>query len=153
MRDFSRRPLTAGEIALARPVFGEEIAYSRVRVVQLGGAPWGAMVPVRDQILFGRWRAARDFSDVEAGEQGWFIHELAHCWQAARGVVLAAAKLSAIGASAYRLRLKPGASFRAYNIEQQAEIARFVFHARRGAPHPDGPPPTVLERLWPASGF
>jgi hypothetical protein len=76
-------------------------------------------------------------------EQGWFIHELVHVWQAARGVVLPLAKLSALGRNAYRVNWHEKDRFGAYNIEQQAEIVRALFLAR-AADAADA----VLETLW-----
>lgn len=143
MRTFARRALTSGELALARPVFGTEIAWARVRIVQAPPAGFGAVAPLRHTIFFSGWRAAADFAVAPLPEQGWFIHELAHVWQAGQGVTLPVAKLSALGRNAYRLRLAPGKRFSAYNIEQQAEIVRGLFLARAA----DRPDP-ALEALW-----
>lgn len=150
MPPWARRGLTKGEIALGRTVFAEEIGWGAVAIVYAPPMPHGAMVPLGDTIIHGlRWRPPWDFAAVGMDEQGWFIHELAHVWQAARGVRLAAAKLSALGRSAYALRYAPDRPFGAYNIEQQAEIARFLFLARSGAPHPQAPAATALAALWP----
>jgi hypothetical protein len=149
MGPLERRGLTPAEIALGRLVFSDEIAWPRVRVLQVAGAPWQAMVPVGGTIVFGVWRAARDFAAAAVGEQGWFIHELAHVWQARRGVTLAAAKLNALGAGAYRLRVTRDKPFAAYNIEQQAEIARAVFLHRVGSSQLAPAPQAAVERLWP----
>lgn len=147
---FDHRPLTAGEANLARLVFADRIDYAAVRIQQLAAPlPLGAMVPFGRTILFGGWRAPVDFAHAPLQEQGWFIHELAHVWQAANGVVLALAKLGAIGHAAYHVDPAGQKSFEAYNIEQQAEIARFVFHARSGWPKPNAPPSARLEALWP----
>ncbi|MFZ4604289.1 MAG: hypothetical protein ACOYM8_17750 [Caulobacterales bacterium] len=149
---WGRRGLTAGEIALAGEAFAEPIDWRGVAVVQVApAAPWGAMVPLGRTILFGRWRAALDFARVDLHEQGWFVHELAHVWQAARGTVLAAAKLSAVGHAAYSADWAIERPFSAYNIEQQAEIARFAFLAARGRPDPKGPDLRRLAALWPLS--
>jgi hypothetical protein len=145
MRTFAHRVLTTGEVALARPVFGAEIAWPRVRIIQAPPAGFGAMAPLRHTIIFSGWAAACDFADAPLAEQGWFIHELAHVWQAGQGVALPLAKLSALGRNAYRLRVTPGKPFAAYNIEQQAEIVRGLFLARAAdRPDPD------LEALWAA---
>ena len=143
MRTFSRRALTRGERDLAEPIFGVEIDWPRVRIVQGPAAGFGAMAPMRHTIFFSGWAAAADFAAAPAPEQGWFIHELAHVWQAGQGVILPLAKLSALGRNAYRLRLAPGKPFRAYNIEQQAEIVRGLFLAR-AADRRDA----ALEALW-----
>lgn len=139
-----RRGLTAGEIALARAMFGPAIAYERVRILQAWPLGFGAMVPLGLTIVFSRWRAARDFSLAPMEEQGWFIHEMAHVWQAGRGVILTLAKLRALGRGAYSVRLRPGWPLAAYNIEAQAEIARLVWRARAGWANPDH----ELEALW-----
>ncbi|MFZ4121754.1 MAG: hypothetical protein ACOYKM_08820 [Caulobacterales bacterium] len=149
MRLFARRRLTPAEVALAQSVFAEQITYSKVRVFQGPTLGFGAMVPAGTTIVFSRWRAPLDFAKTEPTEQGWFIHELAHVWQAARGVILAGAKLSALGAKAYRYSLKPGDRLADFNIEQQAEIARGVFHARLGQKAPGHPAPDLLEAVWP----
>jgi hypothetical protein len=130
-------------------VFGREIDAESVRIQQLPPAPFAAMVPHRHTILFSMWRAARDFSQSAAHERGWFVHELAHVWQARRGVVLAAAKLKALGREAYDYRYEPGKPFARYNIEQQAEIARHLYMARIGEPDPRAPALSQLEALWP----
>jgi hypothetical protein len=148
MRDFERRVLGAAEIALARPVFGDEIKWPGVRVLQAPRIGFGAMVPLGRTIVFSKWRAARDFSLADAGEQGWFIHELTHVWQAARGIVLASAKLGALGDRAYHYVAKPNKTLHDYNIERQAEIVRHLFLARVGAPEKDAPPRDWLEAIW-----
>lgn len=142
---FSARRLTQGELRLARQMFGDAIPYRRVRIVQLPPLPWGAMVPFGRRIYYARWRAAKDFADAERAEQGWFIHELAHVWQAQRGVPLAFAKLAALGRGAYKVPKRP---FAQMSIEAQAEVARKLFLARAGEPAPDGPDPEELEKLW-----
>ena len=77
-----------------------------------------------------------------------FIHELAHCWQAAGGIVLAGAKLAALGNGAYKYTTKANARFSDYNIESQAEITRHLFLARAGAPELGAPDATWLEATW-----
>ena len=147
MVSLTRRALTPGEIALARIVFRDEIDYRRVRIVQAPSLPLGAVAPLVNTIFFFSWRAARDFARAPAQEQAWFIHELAHVWQAQRGKVLAVAKLKAMGKKAYRQT--PGKrGFSALNIETQAECARFAFLERIGAASPEG---ARYAALWPIS--
>jgi hypothetical protein len=148
MRPFERRPLTAKERVLGASVFGAEIDWPQVRLAQAPPLGFSAMVPAGRTIVFSRWRAPRDFGAVDAAEQAWFIHELAHVWQAARGVVLAVAKLGALGAGAYRYSARPDALLGDYNIESQAEIVRHLFLARAGALNEDGPQPAWLENIW-----
>jgi hypothetical protein len=143
-----RRDLTEGERAISSAMFGEELDPARVRIAQLPLLPFGAMVPLGDTILFSLVSALKDFSVAPLRAQGFFVHELTHCWQAAQGRVLALAKLKAIGRAAYRYRLTPGKPFAAYNIEQQAEIVRHLFLARAGHPAPNAPSHAELEVLW-----
>lgn len=148
MKPGQKRPLTPGEISLGQSVFGDEIDWPRVRIVQASGLGFGAMVPIGRTIVFCKWCAARDFADASLDEQGWFIHELMHVWQAARGVMLAGAKLGALGKGAYVYKARPGATLKNYNIERQAEIARHLFLARAGATEPGMPPSAWLEEVW-----
>jgi len=149
MRDFTRRPLTAGEIALGRSLFADAVAWERIGVVQAPKvAGFGAMAPNGCMIVFAAWRAALDFARCGIEEQGWFAHELAHLWQAARGVHLPLAKLRALGRAAYRADWSADRPFEAFNIEQQAEIVRFAFLARCGRPDPTGPDVRRLAALW-----
>jgi hypothetical protein len=148
----ARRRLSGGEKSIGRVVFGREINLDAVWIQQIPPAPFAAMVPFRNTILFSLWRAAHDFTDAPALERGWLIHELAHVWQARRGVVLAAAKLRALGREAYAYRWEPGRTFESYNIEQQAEIARHLYLARIGEPDARAPSLEKLEALWPIRG-
>lgn len=147
MKPGQSRGLTAGEIALGRSVFGNEIAWPKICIRQAPLLGFGAMVPIGRTIVFSKWRAAHDFSVASLWDQGWFIHELTHVWQAARGVVLAAAKLNALGKGAYAY--KPQApKLSDYNIERQAEIVRHLFLARAGEPENGAPSREWLEQTW-----
>lgn len=148
MRAGERRVLSPGERAIASDLFANEIEADRIHIVQAPPLGFVAMAPFRRTIFFGKVRAARDFATAPLRWQALLAHELAHCWQAARGVVLPLAKLSAIGAGAYRYALAPGKAFGDYNIEQQAEIVRHLFLARRGEPAPGAPARSALEALW-----
>jgi hypothetical protein len=147
MRPGQRRALTSGEIALGRSVFADEIEWGDVRIFQAPYLGFGAMVPIGRTIVFSKWRAAHDFAFAPIWDQGWFVHELAHVWQARRGIVLAGAKLRALGKRAYAYKpLAPKLS--AYNIERQAEIARHLYLARIGAPEEGAPDREWLEETW-----
>lgn len=148
MNLWERRKLSAGEIALGRGLFLDEIDWGRIGLHQIPKLGFGAMAPLRHTVLFSHWRAARDFAWAPLSEQGWFMHELTHLWQASRGVVLAGAKLGALGKGAYRYKAAPGAAFADFNIERQAEIARHLFVARAGAPEPGAPEIGWLEAVW-----
>jgi hypothetical protein len=148
MNPGERRALTSGEIAIGQTVFGDEIDWARVRVHQTSPLGFGAMVPIGKTIVFSKWRAARDFSKASLDEQGWFVHELTHVWQAACGCVLAGAKLGALGKNAYTYKHRSNAHLYSYNIERQAEIVRHLFLSRAGVRDAKTPPLDWLEGIW-----
>ena len=142
------RLLTAGEVALARSVFGEAIDYSRVRLFRRKWWPFhprnAAMAPMGD-IYFhpegGAW--SDDFSRETLGRQGFFIHEMTHVWQAqAKGRFYL--PLMRHPFCRYDYRLRAGRPFDRYGVEQQAEIVRHRFLADRGAPLAMPPPRELL---------
>lgn len=78
---------------------------------------------------------SEDFATADPQAQGHFIHEMTHIWQHQAGLLMPLARLP--GAS-YRYHLKPGRPFRAYGLEQQAEMVRHAFMQRfccLAAPH------------------
>lgn len=143
-----RRPLTSGEIDLARSIFGDAIDYANVCIIRGKWWPFhprnAAMAPT-GHIWFhpeaGGW--SEDFAKEPLGAQGFFIHELTHVWQAqARGRFYL--PLMRHPFCRYSYRLRPGKPFSRYGIEQQAEIVRHRFLADRGAPVPTVPPRELL---------
>ena len=72
------RGLTAGEVALAREVFGDGIDTGRVRLVERAPTgPWA-------MVLFGLMlfpTDAPDFAAEPIHRQAWFVHELTHVRQ------------------------------------------------------------------------
>lgn len=148
MKIGAQRRLTEGEIAVGRVVFDDEIDWPSVRIAQ---APWlgfGAMAPFGGLIIFSKWRAPEDFARAQVGEQGWFVHELAHVWQSTQGMFLPALKLGALGKSAYAYKPRKIASLRDYNIERQAEIVRHLWLARMNAHEAGMPDQDWLEDVW-----
>jgi hypothetical protein len=131
------RPLTPGEIALARSVFGETIDYARVRLHKCKWWPFhprnAAMAPM-GEIWFhpdgGVW--SDDFSKEPLGRQGFFIHEMTHVWQSQKCGRFYL-PLMRHPFCRYSYELKPGKPFRRYGLEQQAEIVSHVFLANQGA--------------------
>src|SRR5690242_15630694 len=115
------RPLTPGETALARSVFGDAIDYAKVRLVR---RKWWPLQPVRfimapmGNIHFHPRSSAwsEDFSTEPLGRQAFFIHEMTHVWQAqAKGRFYLL--LMRHPFSRYRYLLKPGKPFNRYGIE------------------------------------
>ncbi|HET7708036.1 MAG TPA: vgr related protein [Sphingomicrobium sp.] len=130
------RPLTDGEIALARSVFGDAIDYGRVRLIKGKWWPFqprnSAMAPMGN-IYFhpkgGAW--SDDFSKESVRRQAFFIHEMTHVWQAqAKGKFYL--PLMRHPFCRYHYRLDPGKPFDRYGLEQQAEIVAHRFLADHG---------------------
>lgn len=85
-----RRGLTQGEIALARPAFGETIPYAQIQLIDgAAGNPIAAMafrngntaITLRRRIHFQPVRYLPDFSAAKPAARGLLIHELTHVWQ------------------------------------------------------------------------
>jgi hypothetical protein len=137
-RPFSLRPLTDGERRLAREVFADALDPSQVRILAI--PVWRRAFVAGPRLIV--WPAPAlpaDFAQSPLAWQGAFVHELAHVWQAQRGVFLPLAKLRAgDGAAAYAYDLDASPAFAALNIEQQAMVVEHAFLAARGAaaPHP-----------------
>ncbi|MGN6271077.1 MAG: vgr related protein [Sphingomonas sp.] len=150
------RPLTPGEVALARTIFGDAIDYPRVRIVR---GKWAffqpretVMAPCGNVHFHPAGSLYRDdFATAELGEQGLFIHEMTHVWQAqARGRFYL--PLMRHPFCRYAYRWQPGRKFEDYGLEQQAEIVRHAFLLARGFRLPDKPPLDVYRALLPFSG-
>jgi hypothetical protein len=132
-----KRPLTSGEIDLARSVFGEAIDYSKVRLVKGKWWPFhprsAAMAPMGSIYFHPDGQVwSEDFSNEPLGTQGFFIHEMTHVWQTQRSGRFFL-PLMRHPFCRYGYALKPGKPFERYGIEQQAEIVAHVFLAQRGA--------------------
>ena len=131
------RPLTSGEIALARSIFGDAIDYDRVKLVRRKWWPFqprGIVMAPTGTIHFHPdshlW--SEDFSKERLSLQGLFIHEMTHVWQAqTRGRFYLV--LMRHPFCRYTYQLREGRSFDRYGLEQQAELVRHRFLADRGA--------------------
>ena len=142
------RPLTPGEISMARSVFGEAIDYGRVRLVRRKWWPFqprGIVMAPCGHIHFHPenpdWR--EDFSQAGLPLQGLFIHEMTHVWQAQeRGRFYL--PLMRHPFCRYAYRFEPGKAFDAYGLEQQAEIVRHAFLQKRGRRIADAADPAIL---------
>ncbi|MBX7531649.1 vgr related protein [Qipengyuania sp. 1XM1-15A] len=131
-----QRPLTPGEIALARTVFGDAIDYSLVTIRRRKWFPFQptrvTMAP-RGHLHFHPKSAnyCEDFSKESVIRQGLLIHELVHVWQTqTRGSwYLVTHRMPW---ARYDYSLKPGWPLERYGIEQQAEIVKHAFWLRNG---------------------
>lgn len=130
------RPLTSGEIALARSIFGDAIDYEQVRLCH---HKWIFFQPVHVVMAPMGWMHfhpkgdvyCEDFSAASQAYQGLFIHEMVHIWQAqTRGrwyLVLMRHPWAR-----YHYSLKPGWKLERYGLEQQAEIVRHYWLMKQG---------------------
>jgi hypothetical protein len=145
------RPLTPGEIELARPVYGDAIDYAPVRIA---ARKWAFFQP-RDTVMAPSgtihfhpkgtlWRD--DFAAAPLDLQGLFVHEMCHIWQHQKGICLPLARHPFCR---YSYAVKPGWPLHRYGLEQQAEIVRHAFLLRRGAQVPGAPALAQYETLLP----
>ena len=132
------RALTAGEIELARSIFGKAVDYARVRLVRRKWWPFqpkGIVMAPTGNIHFHpdnpNW--SEDFRQEGLSLQGLFIHEMTHVWQSQKHGRFYL-PLMRHPFCRYDYRLKEGRPFAAYGLEQQAELVRHRFLANRGAP-------------------
>lgn len=142
------RPLTSGEITLARSVFGDAIDYSRVQLVKRKWWPFQprstAMAPTGNIHFHPHgdlW--SDDFAAEPLHRQGLFIHEMTHVWQTqTRGRFYL--PLMRHPFCRYAYAVDEGRPFGRYGLEQQAEIVRHIFLAQHGFPLPTQPPRSLL---------
>lgn len=135
----ARRSLTAGEAALGREAFGDQVPLERVTFVAGSGRnPIAAAafrngnsaITLRRTIYFGPAYYQPDFSAGKAAAKGLLIHELAHVWQYERlgtGRFFAryAREFTGAGFKAWRMyEYEVGkTAFGAAMLEAQAEMA------------------------------
>ena len=147
------RPLTAGEQALARSVFGNAIDLVPVRIRRWRFFPFqprGTVMAHMGHIHF--HPAGPDYRDDFAQSplvlQGLFIHELVHVWQSQQKGRFYL-PLMRHPFCRYGYRFEPDRRFTAYGIEQQAELVRHAFLAAQQCPVPGAPELAVLRDVLP----
>ena len=130
------RPLSEGEIALARSVFGSAIDYEKVRIKRRKWAffqPKRVTMAPRGHIHFHPLGGAYcdDFAFAPISSQALFIHEMTHVWQTqTRGDWYLV--FNRMPWASYDYSLKPGWPLTRYGIEQQARIVEHAFLLRNG---------------------
>jgi hypothetical protein len=129
------RPLTIGEAALVRAVFGDAIDPAPVRVRTRKWAFFQprhvVMAPAGNIHFHPKGDLYRDdFASAPLGDQGLFVHEMTHVWQHQRGINL---PLRRHPFCRYAYQFTPGRPFARYGLEQQAELVRHAFLLARGA--------------------
>jgi hypothetical protein len=147
------RPLTPGEVALARTMFGDAIDYAPVRIVRRKWFPFQgrkiAMAPcghIHFHPQSHLW--SEDFSADVPWRRALFIHEMTHVWQSQqRGKYYL--PLMRHPFCRYIYAVKPGQKFDRYGLEQQAEIVKHAFMLRNGHSFPGAPPLAQLESILP----
>ena len=130
------RPLTPGEVALVREVFGSAVNPAKVLIRR---RKWFAFHPrtvtmaPTGHLHFhpGGANYCDDFSLASPSLQGHFIHEMTHVWQSQTRGWWYVPLLGAVQRK-YAYKLKPGKKLTSYGIEQQAEIVAHAFMLRRG---------------------
>lgn len=149
------RPLTSGEVALARSVFGDAIAYDEVRIWR---RRWFLFQPVRTvmapcgHIHFHpqAQHYCEDFGLGNLALQGLFIHEMTHVWQTqTKGRFYLPIHRHPF--CRYSYALKPGWALERYGIEQQAEIVRHTFLLQNGFGVAGAPPLASYRAILPFS--
>jgi hypothetical protein len=134
-------------------MFGDAIDYAPVRIVRRKWAffqPRETVMAPCGHIHFhpagSRWRD--DFAAGDLADQGLFLHEMTHVWQAqTRGRLYL--PLMRHPFCRYDYDWQPGRPFDRYGLEQQAEIVRHAFLLRRGRALPGKPPLAAYEALLP----
>ncbi|WAT18366.1 vgr related protein [Aurantiacibacter sp. MUD11] len=130
------RPLTAGEVTLARSIFGDAVDYSKVRIRRRKWAffqPKRVTMAPRGHIHFHPLGSAYcdDFAFEPTQRQALFIHEMTHVWQTqTRGDWYLI--FNRMPWAKYDYTLKPGWPLEKYGIEQQARIVEHAFMLRNG---------------------
>ncbi|WP_426339184.1 Rhs element Vgr protein [Pseudoduganella sp. S-14] len=124
------RPLTSGEIALARLVFGGAIDYQRVCIHNTRFIPFlqrkDVCITPNGELYFHISRYRPDFSLATEAEQHWFMHEMAHVWQYQLGYPVMWRGALRIGLS-YDYELSPHLRLCDFNMEAQAEVLADYF--------------------------
>ena len=147
------RPLTQGEVALARTMFGSAIDYDKVRVHNRRWWPLQprAVTMAPDGDLWFHPEGGlfcADFCATPLSYQAHFIHEMTHVWQAQRSGKWWL-PLMRHPFCRYGYEVKPGRPFDRYGIEQQAEIVRHAFLLRKGQTVAGKPDRAVYDALLP----
>lgn len=147
------RPLTRGEVALAREMFGDAIDYAKVTIWRRKWFPFQprsvTMAPMGHLHFHPESTAyCEDFAAASLAAQSLFIHEMVHVWQTqtrGRWYLLIARHPFC----RYDYTLVPGKPLAAYGIEQQAMIVQHAFMLRRGAQVPGAPPLASYDTILP----
>ncbi|MBI4349077.1 MAG: hypothetical protein HY553_19725 [Elusimicrobia bacterium] len=119
------RPLTPGEIILARRVFQNGIAYPKTRIYRRKWLPWqpdGTVMSPNGHVYFppGHRDYRDDFSTNSDSARKTFFHELTHVYQRHQGVDVAGRRLREGGI--YDYDIATSLDLNRYTVEQQGDI-------------------------------
>lgn len=135
-KDSSARPLTAGEVALAKSVFGDSIDYTTVTV---SDKPYTLFQPkgvatAPDGKLYMHGCYSPDYSDTNPYTRSLFIHEMTHVWQFQNKIlnpISAALDLNIKHkfnyAASYDFQLDEKKDLVEYGMEEQAAMVQEYF--------------------------
>jgi len=118
------RPLTAGEIAISRELFGNAINYMSVKVHNKEYLPLGmqkndvAMTP-NGEIYWPKRFFQEDYSAATPENQHWFMHEMVHVWQYQLGFGVKRHGIFSWAAN-YNYELTASKDISSFKMEQQA---------------------------------
>lgn len=121
------RGLAAGEIAMARSLFGASIDYAKVKVhngeyLWFGLQPDNVAMTPNGEMYFNPSYFLEDFSNSpRTGDDLWFMHEMVHVWQYQLGYPVARRGAFRVGLS-YEYTLATGKTLSDYNMEAQGNI-------------------------------
>lgn len=135
------RPLTAGEITLAKSVFGDSIDYTTVKVSDgryLPTQPFNTAMTSLDGKLYMNNLYRADYATESAEDKGLFIHEMTHVWQGQNKVMNQVAAVAGLMLkhnfnynAAYPFLLDAGKDLTDYGLEQQASIVQEYYIVKR----------------------
>jgi len=138
------RPMTQGEIAMARSVFGNSIDYSKVRIHTSSYLPaqvQGDNVITPNGEMYCSKNYCNDFSQEGLEGRKLFIHEMTHVWQYQNNILdprLEAVKemIKHFGrySDTYAYKLDKSKDLTDYNLEQQAHMVEDYYAAKQKAP-------------------
>ncbi|MCX2897798.1 type VI secretion system tip protein VgrG, partial [Pseudomonas mandelii] len=131
-----KRPLTIGEIAMARTIFKDAVNYEKVKVHHGGwwlffGFQNTAVTPNGEMYFPESTELYRDdfSSDKDHRINALFMHEMTHVWQYQLGypVKSAGVTVTSRGDEVYKYTLSESGTLSDYNMEQQGEIISDYF--------------------------
>ncbi|MFD2366261.1 Rhs element Vgr protein [Pseudoduganella sp. GCM10020061] len=128
------RPMTRGEVEMARLLFRDAVDYERVRIYGRGFLWFGLQHPhvaisPNGNIYFTAARFREDFSRSTDKDMHWFIHEMVHVWQHQLGYpVLMRGALRLF--LRYDYVLEEGKRLCDYDMEAQGELLADYFALR-----------------------